>query len=201
MSGRVRIGTCANPADAAFIRSMFSARGIDVVIAAEHHASLLGAIGSSFLSLDIWVAAADAEEAAALLRDLRESDAGAATDAGDPDAADHDAADASDDPDDPDDDTGYLQARTAQRQRTGLAILLACFITFGTGHMVTGAWLRGIALAAVETAGIRLLLRGDRAGALIIVAAVAADLIGALWRLRAKHRVSLPIARLRRQAR
>lgn len=194
MSGRVRIGTCANPADAAFVRSMFTARGIDVVIAAEHHASLLGAIGSSFLSLDIWVDTADAEEATALLCDLRESDV--STEAADDDADDDAEPDAALDPDD---DVSYLRARTEQRQRTGLAILLACFITFGTGHMVTGAWLRGILLAAFETVGIRILVRGDRAGALIIVAAIAVDLIGALWRLREMYRVSLPTARLRRQ--
>lgn len=189
MSGRVRIGTCANPADAAFVRSMFAARGIEVVIAAEHHASLLGAIGSSFLSLDIWVADADAEEACALLRDLRESDGAAAP--ADAEATEPAGADA-------DDDAYDLQARTELRRRTGLAILLACFVTFGTAHMTTGAWLRGIALAAMETVGVRVLIRGDRAGALIIVAAVAADLIGALWRLHAMYRVSLPTARLRR---
>lgn len=191
MSGRVRIGTCANPAEAAFIRSMFAARGIDVVIAAEHHASLLGAIGASFLSLDIWVAAADAEEAAALLRDLRESHVDDVPDADAETESDADDTGAID-------DAAYVQARTEQRQRTGLAILLACFITFGTGHMVTGAWLRGVVLAAIETVGIRVLIRGDRAGALIIVAAVAADLIGALWRLHAMYRVSLPTATLRR---
>lgn len=190
MSGRVRIGTCANPADAAFVRSMFAARGIAVVIAAEHHASLLGAIGSGFLSLDIWVAAEDAEEAAALLRDLRESDAGAAaTDC----ASDGDPADGCDTDDDFD-----VQAYTERRRRTGLAILLACFVTFGTGHMVTGAWLRGVVLAAIETIGIRLLVHGNRIGSALIVATVAADLIGALWRLRAASPPPLPVARIRR---
>jgi Putative prokaryotic signal transducing protein len=192
VSGRVRIGTCANPADAAFVRSMFAARGIAVVIAAEHHASLLGAIGSGFLSLDIWVAAEDAEDAAALLRDLRESDAGdAAADAAG--APDGDPADACDDGDDFD-----VQAYTERRRRTGLAILLACFVTFGTGHMVTGAWLRGVLLAAIETLGIRLLVHGNRIGSALIVATVAADLIGALWRLRAASPPPLPVARIRR---
>jgi hypothetical protein len=192
VSGRVRIGTCANPADAAFVRSMFAARGIAVVIAAEHHASLLGAIGSGFLSLDIWVAAEEAEEAAALLRDLRESDAGdAAADAAG--ASDGDPADACDDGDDFD-----VQAYTERRRRTGLAILLACFVTFGTGHMVTGAWLRGVLLAAIETLGIRLLVHGNRIGSALIVATVAADLIGALWRLRAASPPPLPVARIRR---
>ena len=71
MSGRVRIGTCSNPADAALVRSVFDAHEIGVVIGAEHHASLLGPVGGAFLSLDVWVAEADAEEAAALLHDLR----------------------------------------------------------------------------------------------------------------------------------
>lgn len=166
---------------------MFAARGIAVVIAAEHHASLLGAIGSGFLSLDIWVAAEEAEEAAALLRDLRESDAGAA-------ATDADGADPAGDADDDFD----VQAYTERRRRTGLAILLACFVTFGTGHMVTGAWLRGVALAAIETLGIRLLVHGNRIGSALIVATVAADLIGALWRLRAASPPPLPVARIRR---
>jgi len=171
---------------------MFAARGIAVVIAAEHHASLLGAIGSGFLSLDIWVAAEEAEEAAALLRDLRESDAGdAAADAAG--ASDGDPADACDDGDDFD-----VQAYTERRRRTGLAILLACFVTFGTGHMVTGAWLRGVLLAAIETLGIRLLVHGNRIGSALIVATVAADLIGALWRLRAASPPPLPVARIRR---
>src|SRR5215831_13046420 len=78
VSRRLRIGTCADTADAALVRSVFAARGIPVVIGAEHHASLLGPIGSSFLSLDIWVAEEDAEDAAALLRDLREHPADAA---------------------------------------------------------------------------------------------------------------------------
>jgi len=171
---------------------MFAARGIAVVIAAEHHASLLGAIGSGFLSLDIWVAAEDAEDATALLRDLRESDAGAA--ATDADGA-HDGGDPADACDDDDFD---IQAYTERRRRTGLTILLACFVTFGTGHMVTGAWLRGVALAAIETIGIRLLVHGNRIGSALIVATVAADLIGALWRLRAASPPPLPIARIRR---
>ena len=51
---------------------MFSARGIPVVVGAEHHSSMLGGLGGGFLSLDIWVAEEDSEEASALLRDVRE---------------------------------------------------------------------------------------------------------------------------------
>jgi hypothetical protein len=197
VSGRVRIGTCANPADAALIRSMFAARGIGVVIGAEHHASLLGPIGGSFLSLDIWVASDDAEEAAALLRDLRE---GGHAEGGTEDAADAEAGGEPAPPDEPDDDDGELEhernLRTEQRRRAGLAILLGCFVTFGTAHMVCGAWARGLVLAAIEVVGIRYLVLGDKLGTAIILAAVIADLTGALWRLR--RRRTLPAARIHR---
>lgn len=203
VSGRVRIGTCANPADAALIRSVFAARGVGVVIGAEHHASLLGPIGGSFLSLDIWVARDEAEEAAALLRDLREGgpgedEAGGALD----EAAEAGAEPASpDEPGEPDDDDGELdherKVRTEQRRRAGLAILLGCFVTFGTAHMATGAWARGLVLAAIEVIGIRYLVLGDHSGTAIILAAVTADLIGAMWRLRRQR--TLPAARVHRR--
>lgn len=191
MSGRVRIGTCADPADAALVRSVFAARGIAVVIGAEHHASLLGPIGGAFLSLDIWVASEDAEEAIALLRDLREGGpaAGEEVDGAPPDAD----AEAEDDDDDLEHER---RVRTEQRRRAGLAILLGCFITFGTAHMVTGAWARGLVLATLEVVGIRYLVLGQKFGTAIILAAVITDLIGALWLLR--RRRTLPIARIHR---
>ena len=199
MSGRVRIGTCADPADAALIRSMFAARGIGVVIGAEHHASLLGPLGGSFLSLDIWVASDDAEEAAALLHDLRTGGQAADGEAADGEAAD--AADAGAEPDLPDEDDRELEyehrTRIEQRRRASLAILLGCFITFGTAHMATGAWARGLVLAAVEMVGLRYLLLGERFGTAIILAAVITDLTGALWRLR--KRQALPTARILRR--
>lgn len=193
VSGRVRIGTCADPADAALIRSVFTARGIGVVIGAEHHASLLGPIGGAFLSLDIWVAAEDAEEAAALLRDLREGHAAG-------EEVDAEAAAAGAGPPDQDEDDGELayerKLRIEQRRRVGLVILLGCFVTFGTAHMVTGAWARGAALATIEVIGIRSLALGDKLGTAIILAAVIADLVGALWRLRIQR--TLPTARVHR---
>ena len=192
MSGRVRIGTCADPSDAALLRSVFAARGIGVVIGAEHHASLLGPIGGAFLSLDIWVASDDAEEAAALLHDLRTGGH----------AADGEATDADAEAGPPDEDDRELEyehrIRTEQRRRASLAILLGCFVTFGTAHMVTGAWARGLVLAAVEMVGLRYLLLGERFGTAIILAAVIADLTGALWRLRRQQ--TLPTARILRRS-
>lgn len=196
MSGRVRIGTCADPSDAALLRSVFAARGIGVVIGAEHHASLLGPLGGSFLSLDIWVASDDAEEAAALLHDLRTGGHAADAEATDADA---DAGAEAGPPDEDDRELEYEhRIRTEQRRRASLAILLGCFVTFGTAHMVTGAWARGLVLAAVEMVGLRYLLLGERFGTAIILAAVIADLTGALWRLRRQQ--TLPTARILRRS-
>jgi hypothetical protein len=203
VSGRVRIGTCSDPTDAAFVQSMFDARGIATVIGAQHHASLLGPIGSAFLSLDIWVDADDAEEATALLRDLREHDA--SQDAGgDGDAADGAGAGATPGPDDDDDDAAEgpddaARART-HRRRAIVAVMFGTFVTFGAAHLVTGAWLRGLALAAIEILGIRQAGAGDSLGIVAIVGAIIADLTGTMWRLRAASRTAIPVARARAKA-
>jgi len=61
--------------------------------------------------------------------------------------------------------------------------------------MFTRAWLRGIALAALETIGFIQLYAG-RPARVLVVAAIAADLIGALWRIWAAPRSTLPVARV-----
>jgi hypothetical protein len=188
---------------------MFSARGIPVVVGAEHHSSMLGGLGGSFLSLDIWVAEEDSEEASALLRDVRDPDVCPDDDelTGDEIAPDGDErsfstsqaataaalarADGSDDTQD-----GFALF-IERRRRTGIALLLGCCITFGTAHMFTRAWLRGLALAGLELLGILKLAAGERIGTLAIVAAVATDIIGAVWRVWTHGRPELPEARLR----
>jgi hypothetical protein len=195
VSGRVRIGTCSNPADAVLVRSVFTAHEIDVVIGAEHHASLLGPLGGAFLSLDIWVAEEDAEEAWALLHDLRERSAGTAPDG--------------DDGDDDDDDGAVaglsaalgaagesLQWRLDRRRRTLAVLLLGAVLTFGTAHLFARAWLRGIALAGLEILGFRYLAAGNALGRFMIASAIVCDLVGAIWRVRATPRTQLPVARI-----
>ncbi len=185
---------------------MFAARGIPVVIGAEHHASLLGPLGASFLSLDIWVAEEDAEEAAALLRDLREPSAnavsgdsanGAVADAGDADGEHADAGESAA-PEAEDASGDSVRMQIERRRRTGLALLLGCFITFGTAHMSTRAWLRGIALAGLEVAGFRYVAAGDRLGPVLVIAAIIGDVVGAVWRIRTLSSTQLPVARVRR---
>lgn len=199
---------------------MLSARGITVVVGAENHSSMLGGLGGGFLSLDIWVAEEDAEEAAALLRDLREpglegagfhdSDEGDDRDDGGRSAAD---SGADDDGRGADDDgrrgegdalacsalapSDAFHLQIDRRRRTGIALLLGCCVTFGTAHMFTRAWLRGIALGALELVGILQVAAGHRAGTIAIVGAVAADVIGAVWRVWAAPASALPEARLR----
>jgi hypothetical protein len=220
---------------------MFAARGIRAVVGAEHHANLLGPLGCGFLSLDIWVAADDADDAAALLCDLRESqqrgDAGPhgedidasdssgwrgapgadAYDRSDEEAAwrelfddtsardDATADDASarDRPDDDaeqdssDDEAAQVPARIERRRRTSLVLLLGCCVTFGTGHLAAGAPPRGIALAAIELVGLLQLWAGNAIGLGIVVAAVVADLVGALWIIHRPDQ-TLPPARIHR---
>ncbi|MEO7732340.1 MAG: DUF2007 domain-containing protein [Kofleriaceae bacterium] len=194
MSLRVRIGTYSGPADAALVRSMFSAHGIDVVVGAENHAGMLAGLGGGFLSLDIWVDEEASEEATALLRDLRERDEGAAPSADDDEDDEYDG-----------DETGEswraapvatVHQRVEQRRRTAVALLLGCCITFGTAHMFTGAWRRGVALAAVELVGILQAGAGHTLGGVAAVAAILVDLGGAIRRIRAR-RPLLPVARVR----
>jgi len=208
MVSRVRIGTCLDPADAALVRSLFSAHGIAVVVGAEHHASLFGPMGASFLSLDIWVDEADHEEAAALLQDLRERDQGnhqgnnlgdaAGGDTGMDDDHTGDGEPAAGD-DDLDPSSDSVRRRIDRRRHTGAVLLLGACITFGTAHMFTGAWMRGLMLAAIELLGLRQ-LGDDHAchvvGGIAVAAAILTDLIGALWRVRAASRPDLPAARV-----
>ena len=186
--GRVRIGTCAGPADAALVRAMFDAHGIPVLVGAEHHAGMLGGLGGAAFSLDILVDEEDAEEASALLQDLRE----------------HEAEDAPEDEESPDDDDDEvdpdpvpIEVRVDRRRRTGIALLLACCVTFGTGHMFARAWLRGLLLCGLEIFSIRLLIRSPLQGALLFAGTILTDAIGAIVRVRRLPR-TIPRAQIAR---
>jgi hypothetical protein len=203
---------------------MLSARGIPAVVGAENQSSMLGGLGGGFLSLDIWVAEEDSEEAAALLRDARGPGVCAARDAdregydvgADCDAErdvdrererrDIEAGDRRDGDHDADGDLAQsvcvasdaFHLQIDRRRRTGIALLLGCCITFGTAHMFARAWLRGLALGAVELIGILQVAAGHRGGTIAIVGAVAADVIGAVWRIWSAQPSPIPEARLRR---
>jgi hypothetical protein len=89
-----------------------------------------------------------------------------------------------------------VRLRVERRRRTGSVLLLGCFLTFGTAHMFTRAWGRGILLACLELAGLRCAWAHRDLGAALVAAAVLGDVIGALWRVRTAPRSTLPTARL-----
>ncbi|MCA9674383.1 MAG: DUF2007 domain-containing protein [Kofleriaceae bacterium] len=196
---RIRIATCHNPADAALVRSMLSAHGIAAVVSGENHAGLLGGLAGGFISMDVWVDTEDAEQAAALIRDLRE---GVDDELAEDELVDEDTA-----------EDAALHAGTAgavvwsaddprvaleKRRRTGAAVLLACCVTFGTAHMYTRAWLRGITLAALELVAIGEIQRSSWLGWPLFALAIATDLVGAVWRVRVEPAATgqVPTARL-----
>lgn len=208
MTSRVRIGTCAGIADAALVRSVFGAHDIEVVIGSGNNAGVLGGLGGSFLALDIVVAEADAEEAVALLHDLREGGHEAPDDPGDVPALDprdperDERADAEGHwgsfPEAPEADAPgsvVLASTSPRRRRAPIALLLAFCVSFGTAHMFTGAWLRGMALAGIEVLGIRYLRVDPGFGAALIIGAVLCDAAGAIWRIWSAPGAAAPATR------
>jgi hypothetical protein len=187
MADRVRIGVCTGPADAALVRAMFAAHDIRAVVGGEQHASVMGGLGGGFLSLDIYVSADDADEASALLADFR--------------AQHHEAPD-DEDADDEDDESleaSGIESRISARRQIGIALLLAFFISFGTAHLSTRAWFRGLVLATVEIVGFAQLGRGAVFGGLLVGGSMVVDAVGSIVRIRRMHaRPALPAARVRR---
>jgi hypothetical protein len=178
---RVRIGTCSGPAEAALVRAAFEAHDIPVVINAEQHASMLGGLGGAIVPLYIDVPEGNAEDAVALLRELRGEDASAPVD--------------EPEDDDPAESMADVVARVQRRRNTGIVVALALCITFGTAHMYTRAWKRGVGLALLELLSFRLIFESHRIGGTLLLACVAVDLVGALVRVRAPT-TTIPSARV-----
>lgn len=201
MQNRVKVGTCSGPAEAAFVRSVFDAHEVPVVINGEMHASAMGGLGG-FIQLEIFVDSEDAEEASALLRDIRAGEHALSEDElPEAEPATDDTAAADPDRDERADAEGVWVARGApraadppaaaaapttsfdnRRRRVGIVLLVSMIAGFGTAHMATGAWKRGAVLAGVTVAGIALAVQGDRLGGWLLFAARFVDLLGAAWR-------------------
>lgn len=205
--GRVRIGTCSGPAEVALVRAAFDAHDIHVFINAEHHASVLGGLGGAFVPLHIMVDEADAEEAAAILADLRAQDGVSSADLeAEAAAAAAELPEAADGANEADDDAeagagssgaSDVGRRVDRRRRTGIALLLGLCVTFGTAHMSTGAWFRGLLLASVELFALKLVIEHHPLAWLLLSAAIAADVVGSIWRIHAQP-ARIPPARVRR---
>ncbi|HEY3805641.1 MAG TPA: DUF2007 domain-containing protein [Kofleriaceae bacterium] len=183
MSERVRIGSCANPAEATLLRSFFDAHEVPIAISGEQHASMLGGLGGGFISLDISVATEDVERASELLADFRNA-----------------KVDQPDDEDEAaDDEVDDLSLRLERRKRIGIAIMLAVFVSFGTAHLSAGAYKRALALAVLEVLAIReLVVHGPWPGAPMLFAAMIYDVVGAIAVIRANFARRLPRATLRK---
>jgi hypothetical protein len=204
MKNRVKIGTCSGPAEAAFVRSVFDAHELPVVINGEMHAQTMGGLGG-FVRLDILVDREDADDASALLADIR---AGAhAVSEGDELPPVEDQADRARSDERADADGVWnakpesvaadaaLAARSytpttgfdGRRRRTGAVLLLSVLAGFGTAHMSTGAWIRGGLIAVVNIVGIAYAWNGHgHLGGWLLFGARFADMFGALWRVWAR---------------
>lgn len=177
------------------MRSVFEAHDIQVLIGAEHHASMLGGLGGAFVRLDIIVDETDAEEALALLRDIRAGDHAASDDDAEPDpelppgdpradeAADaagmwarERARDVSELP-----GASSIVRVVARRRRAAIALLASALPGFGAGHMVVGAWVRGLALGGIQLIGLSYAFSSIRTTLILSCGARALDAIGALW--------------------
>jgi len=198
MKNRVRIGTCSGPAEAAFVRSVFDAHDLPVVINGEMHASTMGGL-AGFIRLDIFVDSDDAEDAVALLVDIRAGDH--AVSENELPEGDH----ATSEGDERADADGVWNAKQhieasqvapagpaatptsgfdTRRRRTGVVLLLSVLLGFGTAHMATGAWGRGAMIAALNVVGIAYAVNGDiTLGGWLLFGARFADMFGALWRV------------------
>lgn len=179
------------------MKAVLTGHDIPVFINGQNAAPMLG-LASSAVALDVWVAQADAEQAVALIRELREGGEGAladdeipADDTGEPvDDADDEPAAAT---------VGDTLTRMGKRKRIALAITVGVFMQHGTAHMSARAWTRGFVLAGVQLLGWRTLAIGNpRGGIAIIAATVLMDILGALMVIAQSQPSDLPTARVRK---
>lgn len=179
------------------ITAALRSHGIHVFVNGEASSTMFSWAAAA-IALDVWVDREEADEALALIRELREGgeaqladDVRPADDTGAPvdeleEAEAEERALAADQPD--------TLTRLGKRKRMALAVAVGLFIGHGTAHMSARAWKRGFVLAAVQILGWRTLLTGDpRMGAAIVVATIAMDLIGALLHIAATAPAEPPL--------
>lgn len=176
------VADCHDPAEATVIRTILSMHGIDAVI--PEGASSAGVAAVGFIT-HVFVRSSRADEARELIAELRSSEPAALEDEGD-DADGDEGAGAAD-----------VAGTVDRRKKVGAAVLFAVLIQWGTGHISTGAWMRGFACALLQFYALRLLWRGDRLGVGLWVAAVALDVIGSVLRAARARATPLPRAQVR----
>ena len=199
MKHRVCIGTCSGPAEAAFVRSVFDAHDVPVVINGEMHANAMGGL-AGFVRLEIFVDRDDAERATTLLRDIRagENADGAEADGPVDEVVERDSDERADaagvwEAKQPahalevaDEGSSSMAGFDTRRRSTGAVLLLSVLLGFGTGHMSTGAWGRGAILAALNVLAFAGLGKDPAFAGWLLFAVRFVDMFGALWRVWSK---------------
>lgn len=197
MNDRMWVGTCAGPRDVMLVRSLLDAHDIPVMISGERLFSLgpwyLGAFRT-----DVFVSAADADHAAALLAHSRSGEHALLDDADIPDGmieVPDQAAEAQwlGWPPHP-----WWAAATDRWQQLGLALLFGMIMGFGAAHFYyTRAWLRGLVLALAQFAAWKVVDDSINVIEVLILVRMV-DVVGTLWllwsapRARAQEGPTLP---------
>jgi hypothetical protein len=199
MESRVRIASARDSAEAALIRSMLEAQGINVSVTGEQHASLLGG-NSPMISLDVWVDREDGERAAELIAAMRDGDSGSAldeeTDVGEGDLDDYDRDLAVKRDDAPKRDVHW---GLELRRRTAIAVSVSFLISFGAGHVYARAFGRGLVCLAIEAMGFAQIGANHALGGAMVLGAILFDAVDSVRLVRRQvTETRLPPAQLRR---
>lgn len=201
-SRTVSVAMCHSPAEAMMIQAMLSARGIHAIIPGASAASLTAA--ATAFSSRVLVDEADAEEASALIAELRDEAASAAPGEGEGEGEGGDEDDQSEARQEERALEANLDAqavRTLRKRMIIASLCLSLMITMGAGHLLQRAWGRAFALIGLEVVGLRYLFAGHhRTGAALFVIAIVLDAIGsatlAARRFSVAARPALPSAKL-----
>jgi hypothetical protein len=164
----VKLTDCHNPVEAGAMREYLEANGIFAFVQGENHSSMLGAIGSIMIELNVLVRRRDYEEARALIDAFENANP----------IEDEDWQEDGGDDGGPD---GLVAPPRAQLSVSSVgknpvtAAVLGLVPSFGFAHFYTGALFRGSILAATEIAGITLLGTNLVLGIGLIVVAMFVD--------------------------
>lgn len=156
--------------EAMMIEATLKARGIHAIIPGLSSGTT--AYYSGFTS-QILVNEDQAEEARAIVIELRESQQASSEDDDSADDEIEEASPAHHAPPDP------ARSSTDVRRWRFVTMLVSLAITFGMGHLVNRAWLRGMMIAGVEALGFYYLSYGQsKMASALIIGAIAYDVIG-----------------------
>jgi hypothetical protein len=191
----VLLTTCSDSVEPMSIRAMLEAEGIEVLVQGEHHRAQLGFLGS-YVDLRVMVRARDLEDARELLEEA------AYAEHLPPDEAPDGVHEAVDDlsmrhfrervGELPDESSGDAvdEVGSVRPRPIALAAILACTLTFGTGHMVARRWSTAAVLAITELFLIGMLLGGRPVAGIAIAGLVFYDAIGGTLAVR-RHNAAL----------